>query len=619
MEQKAKYGVDKSTLLLGFVSGFIFIGFFDPVNWPKQIVLLSALPYVLSQARLVDRRGFTRTRIVFLGLIFSLTLASISALLSTFFEEVDQTRTLWGLWGRNNGLLTLFALLLVGWSFSVFVHKEGFVRKFLHSIEISSIIYCSYAFLQFLGADPVTWSKTNEVFSFFGNTNFAAAVFALSSSTFLILAVFENEQKVFLAFRLIFFFVATFLAFQTGSIQGLAGLLIVLLLVIFIRVKTNKVRVSIGVFSSVSIVGLVVFLGTAGIGPLAQYIEQYTVQLRIQYWLVGIKIGNSSPVWGVGVDSYGDFFRTFRSQELAERISIDLVTNNAHNVFIQYYATMGILGLLAIGVPAVFGSICAFRLLFDRTKVGTVRALGALFLALWSMAFFSIDNISIAVWNWAVLGVVVGLWASDRSQTVEQKNSKGQRGLKRKDLVDVSKGITLLVSGAIFAFSWFSSYPDRSMQRFLEAPINPDNSNERGTRLEEIRKVTDSPFILESEYWYLASELNKLGAGSESLLLLDSALARYPRDFNLLDLSAAFRELMGMRSEAIPFRELQLKIEPRHPRIWLSYGFNLLEAGELARAQQAFSKVIVNKVFLTQDVLDQLPEIAKQFQVEYSG
>lgn len=619
MESAAKYLFDKPTLLIGFTAGFIFIGFLDPINWPKQVMLLSVLPYLIAQTRLVNRVLFPRMQFVLIGLTVSLILALTSATLSTLFEDVDETRTIWGLWGRNNGILTLLALLLVAWTFSVYVQKEKFLRKFFHSIEISSAIYCSYAFLQFFGVDPVNWSKSNEVFSFFGNTNFAAAVFALSSSTFLILAVFESKRKLLLVLRVSFFFVAAFLAFQTGSVQGLAGLLIVSLLVIFILIKANRRLATLGIFSSVSLIGIIVFLGTAGIGPLAQYIEQYTVQLRVQYWLTGIRIGNSSPIWGVGVDSYGDYFRTFRSQELAERTSIDLITNNAHNVFIQYYATMGVLGLLSVLIPAAFAGIYSFKLIFDKDKSGSIRALGALFLALWSMAFFSIDNISIAVWNWAVLGAVIGVWVSERPGALGQNNAQKQRSMPHKDAVDLNKGVALLVSGAMFAISWFSSYPDRSMQKFLAIPINPNVSNERIIRLEEVNRVASSPFVMETEYWYLANELNKIGANPESLLLLDSALVRYPRDFNLIDLSAAYREQMGMKSEAIPFRELQLEIEPRHPRIWLSYGFNLLESGQLTKAQDAFRKVIENRVFLSQEILDQLPEIAKQFQLEYTG
>ena len=37
---------DKTTLIIGAISGFIFIGFLDPINWPKQIALLTFLPFI---------------------------------------------------------------------------------------------------------------------------------------------------------------------------------------------------------------------------------------------------------------------------------------------------------------------------------------------------------------------------------------------------------------------------------------------------------------------------------------------------------------------------------------------------------------------------------------------
>ena len=97
------------------------------------------------------------------------------------------------------------------------------------------------------------------------------------------------------------------------------------------------------------------------------------------------------------------------------------------------------------------------------------------------------------------------------------------------------------------------------------------------------------------------------------------ALEKYPNDFNLLDLSAGFREQRGQQVQAIPFRERQLRIEQRHPRIWLSYAYDLRAAGRLSEARAAFEKVKEFQVFLTQDIKDQIPQIEKDFESIPSG
>ena len=469
--------------------------------------------------------------------------------------------------------------------------------------------------MQWLGSDHVNWSQSNQVFSFFGNTNFASAIFALSASCFLLLSVLEKSNLVLRLIRLTFFVISMGLIVATKSIQGLGAILIVGLLTLFIRLNIVSLVKKLIFLTCAGFLGIFVFLGTLGFGPLGNAIGQYTVQLRYQYWLTGIRIGETSPIWGVGVDSYGDHFRIYRSQALAERTSIDLVTNNAHNVFVQAFATLGILGLIAVLIPVLIGVFISFKTLLSDTSSNIDKGIASVFLALWSMSIFSIDNISIAVWNYAFLGLVLAL----RTREIKDSLDSPIRVKRSQPDVDVKRYIALLFSGVLFATGWYSSYPDRSTQKFLATQIDPQNSGAVSTRVNEISKVAQSPSVLEAEYWYLASELNKTNSISELFAILDLALTRYPNDFSLLDLSAGFREQRGQQVQAIPFRERQLRIEQRHPRIWLSYAYDLRAAGRLSEARAAFEKMKEFQVFLTQDIKDQIPQIEKDFESTPSG
>ena len=617
MEKTTKYAFDKATALLAIVSGTIFIGFLDPINWPKQIALLTIIPFIALAGYRAYKESANvsianyQVRLLLLSIIFTIT----AIILAKFFENLSWTRILWGLWGRNNGLLTITSLFIVALSFSLMNHARTFGSKFLHSLELASVIFCSYGLVQWLGSDPVNWSQSNQVFSFFGNTNFASAIFALSASCFLLLSVLEKSNLVLRLIRLTFFVISMGLIVATKSIQGLGAILIVGLLTLFIRLNIVSLVKKLIFLTCAGFLGIFVFLGTLGFGPLGNAIGQYTVQLRYQYWLTGIRIGETSPIWGVGVDSYGDHFRTYRSQALAERTSIDLVTNNAHNVFVQAFATLGILGLIAVLIPVLIGVFISFKTLLSDTSSNIDKGIASAFLALWSMSIFSIDNISIAVWNYAFLGLVLAL----RTREIKDSLDSPIR-VKRSQLdIDVKRYIALLFSGVLFATGWYSSYPDRSTQKFLATQIDPQNSGAVSTRVNEISKVAQSPSVLETEYWYLASELNKTNSISELFAILDLALTRYPNDFSLLDLSAGFREQRGQQVQAIPFRERQLRIEQRHPRIWLSYAYDLRAAGRLSEARAAFEKMKEFQVFLTQDIKDQIPQIEKDFESTPSG
>jgi hypothetical protein len=612
MEKTTKYAFDKATALLAIVSGTIFIGFLDPINWPKQIALLAIIPFIALAGYRAYKESANvsianyQVRLLLLSIIFTIT----AIILAKFFENLSWTRILWGLWGRNNGLLTITSLFIVALSFSLMNHARTFGSKFLHSLELASIIFCSYGLVQWLGSDPVNWSQSNQVFSFFGNTNFASAIFALSASCFLLLSVLEKSNLVLRLIRLTFFVISMGLIVATKSIQGLGAILIVGLLTLFIWLNIVGLFKKLIFLTCAGFLGIFVFLGTLGFGPLGNAIGQYTVQLRYQYWLTGIRIGETSPIWGVGVDSYGDHFRTYRSQALAERTSIDLVTNNAHNVFVQAFATLGILGLIAVLIPVLIGVFISFKTLLSDTSSNIDKGIASVFLALWSMSIFSIDNISIAVWNYAFLGLVLAL----RTREIKDSLDSPIRVKRSQPDIDVKRYIALLFSGVLFATGWYSSYPDRSTQKFLATQIDPQNSGAVSTRVNEISKVAQSPSVLETEYWYLASELNKTNSISELFAILDLALTRYPNDFGLLDLNAGFREQRGQQVQAIPFRERQLRIEQRHPRIWLSYAYDLRAAGRLSEARAAFEKMKEFQVFLTQDIRDQIPQIEKDFE-----
>ena len=608
---------DKTTLIIGAISGFIFIGFLDPINWPKQIALLTFLPFIaLAGFRAYQHYAeYSVVRHQILIILMSSSILSVAVIMSKVFEDISWRRTLWGIWGRNNGFLTMIAMLIIALAFSLLNTQRNFGHRFLHSLEFASVIYVIYGLVQWFGADPVSWSQNNQVFSFFGNTNFASALFGLSASCSLILFVFEQSKFTLRLTRFIFFVVSTCLVVTTKSIQGLGALLIVGLLTIFVWLKITGIARRLLFFTVAGFFGLVIFLGTMGFGPLGSLIGQYTVQLRFQYWITGIRIGEISPIWGVGVDSYGDYFRTFRSQALAERTSIDLITNNAHNVFVQVFSNLGLLGLMTVLVPVLLGVSLSFKSLFSSKTTDIDKGISSIFLALWAISFFSIDNISIAVWNYAFLGLVLGL----RTRFTKDFLEMPLIARRKKTDVDFKQYIALGLSGIIFAAGWYSSYPDRSIYRFLSSPIDSQAAGDVLIRANEIAKLAQHPSVLEYEYWYLASELNKINSTNELFVTLDLALEKYPNDFNLLDLSAGFREQRGQQVQAIPFRERQLRIEQRHPRIWLSYAYDLRAAGRLSEARAAFEKVKEFQVFLTQDIKDQIPQIEKDFESIPSG
>ena len=296
MSAKRVY-LERSTVYLSLISGIVLTNFLDPVNWPKQILLISLAPLILLRAILesdIEVSAFTRNRVVILYFGLPLLVFWLIGFASHFFSDLSLVRVLWGSWGRNNGLLTLSGLWIVAVATAVRSCSTDFLRTFLKTIEVTGTVFVFYGIFQFLGLDPVSWSQTNQVFSFFGNTNFASAIFALIAASSMALLLYEKEiDKKVNVFRLIFLTITVYACFLTRSVQGLAALLICACLFFLVRLNKNT-RLKIFLFVLYLACGFVVSLGTIGKGPFGKFIQQYTVELRLNYWLTGIKMGKDN-------------------------------------------------------------------------------------------------------------------------------------------------------------------------------------------------------------------------------------------------------------------------------------------------------------------------------------
>ena len=78
------------------------------------------------------------------------------------------------------------------------------------------------------------------------------------------------------------------------------------------------------------------------VGPLERFLYKDSVSVRGYYWRAGIEMFNDNPLFGVGLDNYGSFFKEYREVGYPLKYGYSLTSTNAHNVFIQHFATGGI-------------------------------------------------------------------------------------------------------------------------------------------------------------------------------------------------------------------------------------------------------------------------------------
>ena len=602
------------------LSTMIFsISFLDPINWPKNIALLTITPILLARA--IAQLDASSVRAIRVPLILIST-AIVGNLISAIFTEGNFVRTLWGVFGRNNGFLTTLALYLLCLASMFFAVKTNRPKDTLLIFSLGFLPASIYGTLQKFGLDPVKWSKTNEAFSFFGNTNFASAILAISTvCSLLLLLLFGGELSKSLKLIVVAsLLIGIFATYATQSLQGLMG--IGLGLVLCGLVKFIKISKIIGyIYATLILVtGLIIVSGFLGFGPLGDRIEQYTLSLRLKYWTTGLLMGLDNLPFGVGFDNYGDYFQNFRPDEAIVITGVNLTTNNAHNPIVQSFATTGITGSLPLALLLLFASGLALKSVMSRSEELTSKAIPIIFIVSWSMSLISIDNIAIAVLNWTILGTLVGsLYAKsdELSQVQAQANStlKRSRYAKESKWVRISgsvKAVGILFSILTFVFSWSTSFPNRELAVVLQNP--PKDQAELNKRIESLRQIGRSNLTREVELKWTADGFLAYGLKEEALKTLELAVKRFPRDMSLLDNLAFQYESAGMQEAALKIREKQLIVEKNNWRVYYFIGLDNIAIGNYSNIREITTRIDSLRKFMNSSEVSEWQEIKNNWQ-----
>jgi len=588
-----------SVILIFLSSMIVSLNFLDPINWPKQILLVVVAGYVVLQSLYVASINKDKHIVRVIFLIFG---SAFFYVIPALFVNVGLSRFLWGVFGRNNGFVTNISLILICAASFLFARNGASLIDFLRISTLLTFVSGLYGYIQFFKLDFVNWSKQNEVFSLFGNSNFASAAFAVGTmSSFLLCLDSLKEQRVFESWisGAGFIFLAG-ITYFTKSIQGVLGILICIVLVSIIMVFRRSRVLGWAIMSLAIPAVLLILVGFYGEGPLGSRIYQYTLALRLEYWIAGLKMGFDNLLFGVGYESYGDFFQRYRSDDVTQMTGVGLTTNNAHNPFIQMFATLGIVGsipLITLFASTLIQSARSFlsKELSEKALSNKKIAL-VLFLSSWSMAFFSIDNIAIASLNWFIMGLALGV--NFANNNVELQAVASNRKLKfnqRKSMkgwTEYRKEISLVVSLTLLAFSWTSSTPNRDLVKiFNNNQINESDPNWLDARQNALLKVVENPMSRETELKWAAEAFYNLGLEDATIKTLVIGIRRFPSDMTLLDNLAFIYERKGEFEPAIEVRKLQLDLEKRNWRIYYFLALDLKKLGRKEDAKRALLEI----------------------------
>ena len=173
-------------------------------------------------------------------------------------------------------------------------------------------------------------------------------------------------------------------------------------------------------------------MGTLQKGPFS-FVYKRSVSLRGTYWRTGIKMGLDHPFSGVGMDSYGDWYRRARPPiALIDTPGLNTTSNAAHNVVIDIFAFGGWPLLLTYLALATFAVLAIFKV------IKRSRSYDAIFVAMTTswvcyefQSIISINQIGLAIWGWLLAGAIIAYELATRESSVNTVTSVAKgRNLK---------------------------------------------------------------------------------------------------------------------------------------------------------------------------------------------
>ena len=378
---------------------------FDNVNTIKLLVLSVVAGFSAAQVFFAIQ---TRSRDLLLPPLL-MSLLFLTAMAQTvFFSGSPIAQQIYGTTGRNLGFLHYFFLTLVFLGISTLKTKVMLSRIF-HSLIFVGVFEAAYGVLQHFNLDPLPWNNVDGwIFGTFGNPNYLSSFLALSSTATLFVTL--GKKKIAAKFLyLLFFFLQSVVIYLSDSSQGLILLIFGIFSLAVIAISTwSKILALVVAFFGTATATLAVF-GVFQIGPLRNFLYQDSVSYRGDYWRAGIEMIKSNMLHGVGLDSYGDFYRKYRDHTAAYRRGLDVYSNSAHNVFIDLGATGGVILLASYLSFLALVAVFIISTLRKTQNVGIeFKCLIVLWLAFNLQTIISVNVPSLGVWGWVFSGLIVG-------------------------------------------------------------------------------------------------------------------------------------------------------------------------------------------------------------------
>jgi len=360
---------------------FYLLFFFLPIIlFPKtsEIFEFNKIVFVYATVVIIVAAWITKMvlakKIIFrrTSLDIPLLIFLASQILSTIFS-LDPRTSIFGYYSRfHGGLLSTFSYSLLYWAFVSNMTKDN-TKKILISLISSAYIVSAYAILQRIGIDKNFWDQDvqKRVFSTFGQPNWLAAwisavipltwAYLISNYQFSI-SNFKNKKfLLLLGLSILFFLTLLFTKSRSGLLGFITAFAIFWGGLFLIRKGGKKLIATFALITSTLLI--TTFIAGSVWTPSLREVRSEKLEMRSEditgeggtesgkirkiIWKGALNIWRYYPIFGSGVETYAYSYPAFRPPEHNQTSEWEYIYNKAHNEYLNFASTTGIVGLLS--------------------------------------------------------------------------------------------------------------------------------------------------------------------------------------------------------------------------------------------------------------------------------
>jgi hypothetical protein len=307
-----------------------------------------------------------------------------------------------------------------------------------------------------------------------------------------------------------------------------------------------------------------VVLAVLNIGPLASKLYQGTLRNRFDYWNAAIGMFKDHPIFGVGIDRFGEYYRQYAVQN---QVVQGQITDNAHSIYMQLLATGGLILFIPYLLLVVFITYLGIKSLihFQGEAKFKIGALLGIWLGTIALNVVTVDNLGVGVWFWITGGVIVAVSFSHR-QNDESDQPQKEKTVKGKSAKAVnaesSFPITYVASFILVVIVLVVLVPALGKSSALYNFKNNAGSYTTQTYVPALVSEAEGAANDPQHLIQLANLAFTQNAINEAFVMIDQINKVDTRSYYGNYFAAFALEALNKRSEAIKYRERLKELDP---------------------------------------------------------